>query len=280
MYSEWAKDEIHIDKLGVFAHHGVYPEETRDGQTFYVNAVLYVDTHEAGTRDDLECTVNYGTVCHFITDWMQENTCQLLEAVAERLSNAILLNYRSVSAMNLEILKPFAPVRLPFESISVKVHRGWHKAYIALGSNMGDREGYISGAIEAMKAHPLMTVNKVSDLIVTKAYGGVEQEDFLNGVLEMETLLSPMQLLDALHAMENAADRKRIQHWGPRTLDLDILFYDRLCCESEELTIPHPDLENRTFVLKPMTGIAPWLRHPVSGKSMTALLQELEGKSV
>lgn len=279
MYSEWAEDEIHIDRLEVFAHHGVYPEETRDGQTFYVNAVLYVDMHEAGTKDDLERTVNYGTVCHFITDWMQENTCLLLEAVAEKLSHAILLNFLLISAVDLEILKPFAPVGLPFESISVKVHRGWHKAYIALGSNMGDREGYLSGAIKAMKAHPLMTVNKVSDLIVTKPYGGVEQDDFLNGVLEMETLLGPRQLLDALHEIENGADRKRIQRWGPRTLDLDILFYDRLCCESEELTIPHPDLENRAFVLRPISSIAPCLRHPVSGKTMATLLRELEERS-
>ena len=92
MYSEWAKDEIHIDRLEVFAYHGVYPEETRNGQTFYVNAVLYTDMEKAGTSDELEHTVDYGAVCHFITKWMQENTCRLLEAVAERLSEALLLN--------------------------------------------------------------------------------------------------------------------------------------------------------------------------------------------
>lgn len=276
MYTEWAKDEIHIEGLEVFAHHGVYLQETREGQTFYVNAILYTDIRRAGERDDLESTVDYGAVCRFITDWMHENTCLLLEAVAERMADALLLKYCRVSALDLEIEKPFAPVKLPFRKISVKVHRGWHRAYVALGSNLGDREKYISDAVEAMRAHPKMRVKRVSDLIVTKPYGGVEQGDFLNGALEMETLLNPEELLEALHVMEDAAGRKRSVRWGPRTLDLDILFYDKVCCESDILTIPHPDLENRAFVLKPMADIAPQLRHPVSGRTVAGLLQELE----
>lgn len=275
MYSESARDEIHIDRLEVFAHHGVYPKETREGQTFYVNAVLYTDMKKAGESDGLEDTVDYGSVCHFITDWMHDNTCKLLEAVAERMSQAILCNYRMLCAVELEIIKPFAPVKLPFEGISVKVFRSWHRAYIAFGSNMGDREGYLAGALEAMKAHPLMEVKAVSGWIVTKPYGGVEQEDFLNGAAQIETLLGPEELLEELHKIENAAGRERNVHWGPRTLDLDILFYDKLCLESEELVIPHPDLENRKFVLEPMASIAPFLRHPVTGKSMKQLLGEL-----
>lgn len=278
MYSEWAKDEIHIDRLEVFAHHGVYPEETRDGQTFFVNAVLYMDTHQAGVSDELEHTVNYGSVCRFITEWMQENTCKLLEAVAEKLAEAILLRWEMLFAVRLEIVKPFAPVGLPFEGISVRVYRSWHRAFIALGSNMGDREGYLAGAVAAMEAHPLMEVRRVSEWLVTKPYGGVEQEDFLNGVAEVETLLSPGQLLEALQKIENAAGRERTVRWGPRTLDLDILFYDKLQMESERLVIPHPDMENRLFVLEPMNGIAPYFRHPATGKSMAALLKELAAK--
>lgn len=276
MYSEWAEDEIHIDRLEVFAHHGVYPEETRNGQIFYVNAVLYTDMDRACISDELEDTVDYGGVCHFITGWMQDNTCKLLEAAAGRLSEALLLKYGMLSAVRLEIVKPFAPVRLPFEEISVRVYRSRHKAYIAIGSNMGDREGYLAGAVEAMKAHPLMELKKVSGWILTEPYGGVEQDDFLNGAAEIETLMSPRQLLEALHEMENAAGRERNVRWGPRTLDLDILFYDKVLLESEKLVIPHPDLENRRFVLEPMAEIAPAFRHPVTGKSMAALLRELE----
>lgn len=279
MYSEQAKDEIRIEGLEVYAHHGVYPEETKNGQYFYVNAILYTNVRQAGGEDSLERTINYGTVCRFITDWMQENTCLLLEAVAERLSQALLLEYGPLAALELEIQKPHAPISLPFGNVSVKVRRGWHRAYIAVGSNLGNRKTHILSGIQALKVHPLIKLKKVSKMIVTEPYGGVEQEDFLNGALEIETLLEPEELLEALHQVENAEGRERIVRWGPRTLDLDILFYDRLCYESETLVIPHVDLENRVFVLKPMSEIAPYFRHPISKKTMMGLLKELEQKT-
>lgn len=275
MYSEWAKDEIHIDGLEIFAHHGVLPEETKGGQTFYVNVVMYLDVHEAGRSDVLEKTVDYGEVCHFIDDWMRENTCLLLEAVAEKLSAAILQKYRMISSLDLEIVKPFAPIDLPFGTVSIKIHRGWHKAYLGIGSNMGDKQKYLSDAVMALGAYPEIEVKKVSEFIITEPYGGVEQEEFLNGALEIETIFGPEELLEVLHKIEHEAGRERKVHWGPRTLDLDILFYDRICYESDDLIIPHPDLENRIFVLQPLSTIAPYWRHPVTGKTVTKLLQEL-----
>lgn len=275
MHSDWAEDEIRIENLEVYAHHGVYPEETKNGQVFYVNAVLYLDTQAAGFADDLEKSVNYGTVCHFINDWMHENTCLLLEAAAEKLAGSLMTEYDKLSGIDLEIRKPHAPIRLPFGCVSVKIHRRWHRAYIALGSNLGSREEYLSGAVAALGEHPLIRVEKVSGFINTKAYGGVEQGDFLNGVMEVRTLLGPWELLEVLHRIEKEAGRERTIHWGPRTLDLDILFYDKLCVETEDLVIPHPDMENREFVLKPLREIAPWLRHPVTGRTVTELLISL-----
>ncbi len=279
MYSEQAKDEMRIEGLEVYARHGVYPEETKNGQYFYVNAILYINMRRAGREDNLERTINYGTVCRFITDWMQENTCLLLEAVAERLSQALLLEYDALADLELEIQKPHAPIRLPFGNVSVKVRRGWHRAYIAVGSNLGNRKTHILSGIQALKVHPLIKLKKVSKMIVTEPYGGVEQEDFLNGALEIETLLEPEELLEVLHQVEDAEGRKRTLRWGPRTLDLDILFYDRICYESENLVIPHVDLENRVFVLKPMSEIAPYFRHPINHKTMMGLLKELEQKN-
>lgn len=276
MVLETAGDEIRIERLEVFAHHGVYPEETKEGQTFFVDAALYTDVRRAGRSDALEDSTNYGDVCYFITDWMKENTCKLLEAVAERLSRAILLRYPLIAAVELEIRKPEAPIRLPFGCVSVKVRRGWHRVYAALGSNMGDRRAYLDGAVEALKAVPEIRVTKVSDILETKPYGVTEQGDFLNGAAELETLLDPEELLEAFHRIEAAADRERVLRWGPRTLDLDILFYDALTYESSTLTIPHCDLANRDFVLKPMCQIAPNFRHPVLGKTVAQLLEELE----
>ena len=129
-----------------------------------------------------------------------------------------------------------------------------------------------------MRQHPLMEVQRVSSLIVTAPYGGVEQDDFLNGVLCLDTLLSPEELLEELHKMEASAGRERLVHWGPRTLDLDILFYDHLVYHSENLVIPHGDLCNREFVLEPMNEIDPYFIHPVCGKTIAQLLRELREK--
>ena len=278
MYREAALDEIRIENLEVFAHHGVYPEETREGQNFYVNVVLYTDIEAAGEQDELTLSTNYGEVSLFIHEWMQKHTFKLLEAVAEHLSRELLLRFPYVVSLDLEIRKPHAPIPLNFSSVSVKIHRGWHRAYIALGSNIGDTRAVIANAIEAMRQHPLMEVQRVSSLIVTAPYGGVEQDDFLNGVLCLDTLLSPEELLEELHKMEASAGRERLVHWGPRTLDLDILFYDHLVYHSENLVIPHGDLCNRVFVLEPMNEIDPYFIHPVCGKTIAQLLRELREK--
>lgn len=275
MFQEIQADEIRIEKLEVFAHHGVYAEEQERGQIFHVNAVLYTDFHQAGLEDNLFYSIDYGQVCQFITDWMQQNTYQLLETVAEKLSKAILLKFERISALDLEIRKPEAPIPLPFGCVSVKIYRRWHTAYLAIGSNMGDKVQYISVAIRALAAHPQIKVKKVSDLIQSKPYGVQDQDDFLNGALEVETLLEPEELLEAMHEIEDAAGRVRVRHWGPRTLDLDLLFYDKLVYESDNLIIPHADLQNRGFVLEPLSTLAPNYRHPILGKTVMQLFQEL-----
>ena len=275
MMQEIRDDEIRIEQLEVFAHHGVFKEEQEKGQIFQVNAILYTDIHRAGLEDNLFYSIDYGQICQFITDWMQQNTYQLLETVAEKLSKVILLKYDKITAVELEIRKPEAPIPLPFGCVSVKVYRRWHTAYLAVGSNMGDKVQYIAGAIRALTAHPQIKVKKVSDLIQSKPYGVLDQDDFLNGALEIETLLAPEELLDALHEIEDAAGRVRVRRWGPRTLDIDLLFYDKLVYESDNVIIPHTDLQNRDFVLEPLSTLAPNYRHPILGKTVMQLFQEL-----
>ena len=107
----------------------------------------------------------------------------------------------------------------------------------------------------------------------------MEQDNFLNGVIEIETLLEPEELLDVLHEIENNAGRERLLRWGPRTLDLDILFFDKLIYESDTLVIPHPDIQNRSFVLQPLSTMAPNYRHPVLGTTVRQELDELERSS-
>lgn len=273
------KDKIKIENLQVFAHHGVYPQENEAGQNFYINAVLYLDTRKAGLNDDLAFSVHYGEVCHFMDRFMRQHTFKLVETVAEKMAEAVLLAFPLLEGIKLEIRKPEAPIGLPFASVSVEIEREWHTAYIAIGSNMGDSRQNIENALKQIEEQPLFKVNKISTVIETKPYGGVEQRDFLNAAMEVETLLPPLELLTFLQGLEQRAGRERIIHWGPRTLDLDILFYDNLVYDSDRLTIPHADMHNRDFVLIPMNEIAPYKRHPVSGKTMHDMLAELQSRS-
>lgn len=272
-------DQIRIENLEIFAYHGVFAEEKQNGQIFYVNAILHTDLRPAGLNDDLTLSTHYGEVSLFIKEKMTEAAYDLIETAAEKTAEAILLQFPLVRALELEVHKPHAPIPMTFESVSVKIYRSWHKAYIAFGSNMGDSEKYIADALKGLSKDTKCKILKMSDIIRTKPYGGVEQADFYNGVLEMDTLYTEGELLDRLHELEQAAGRERKIHWGPRTLDLDIIFYDKLVYEDDRLCIPHADMQNRDFVLKPMVQIAPYFRHPVYGQTMTQLLQALEGES-
>lgn len=266
-------DEIRIEKLTLFAHHGVFPQETQAGQTFVVSAVLEADTRAAGRTDDLSRSTDYGAVCQTIAETFS-HTHKLIEAAAEETAHAILMAYPLVRRVELTVEKPQAPIPLEFETVSVTLRRGWNRAFVALGSNLGDKLGHLSGALEGLREDENIRLLRTSSLIVTAPYGGVEQDSFLNGVAEIETLYDPHQLLEALHRLEGAAHRVRKVHWGPRTLDLDILFYGQEVLDSPDLVIPHIDLENRDFVLRPMAEIAPGFRHPVTGKTMAALWRQ------
>lgn len=269
-------DEIHIENLEVFANHGVFPEETKLGQKFLISVVMYVDTKKAGQKDDLNLSIDYGSFCHFITRYLQEHTYKLIEAAAEHLAESLLLTFPLLQGVSVEIKKPWAPIGLPLDTVSVKIERFWHRAYVALGSNMGDKKAYLDMAVSSLEQTTGCKVEKVSDYIVTAPYGGIQQDDFLNGCLQLATLLAPQELLDRLHEIEAAADRRREVRWGPRTLDLDILLYDDLLYDSENLMIPHVEMHLRDFVLEPLSQIAPWVRHPGIGKTAKELLDDLK----
>lgn len=268
-------DRIIIENLKIFARHGVYREENEKGQNFYINAVLETNTRNAGTLDDLDLSTNYGEVCNFLNNFLKEHTYKLIETVAERAAERLLINFPLVRRVTLEVRKPEAPILLPFESVSVKITRGWHRAYLSCGSNMGDKRAHLDGAVNALKDDVKCRVLRVSDWIETTPYGGVEQENFLNGTIMLETLYTPEMLLQKLHEIEKEHHRERKVHWGPRTLDLDILLYEDCVMYTEELIIPHIDMQNRFFVLKPLAQIAPYERHPLLGQTVGQMYDEL-----
>lgn len=276
-------DRITIRNLEIFANHGIFQEETRLGQKFMISADLYLDLREAGHTDNMQNSIHYGEVCHFMTEYLEEHTFGLIEAAAENLARELLISQPRLREITLEIKKPWAPIGLPIETVSVEVTRGWHEVCLSVGSNLGDKEATIRQAVSALEQNLQIRDVRLSSLIETKAYGKTDQPDFLNGAIAMETLLSPQELLAELHSIEAAAGRVREERWGARTLDLDILFYDDLVMdemmdEQNRLTIPHIDLANRLFALEPLMGLCPGKVHPVYRKTVSDLYAALSGK--
>ena len=197
-------DKVIINKLECFGKHGVFKEENVLGQKFVVSAEMLVSR---SSNDDLATSVNYGEVSLFIDNIVRNKVFKLIETLAENIAEGILKNF-NVHEVTVKVEKPWAPVGLPLDSASVEIHRKWSKSYISFGSNMGEKSEYISNAIESIKANENIRVNKVSDIIVTKPYGGVEQDDFLNGCMEIETLYFPEQLLHFLQSLEGKKSEK------------------------------------------------------------------------
>lgn len=269
-------DIIRIKNLEIFSNHGVLKEENVLGQKFLISAEIFLDTRKAGTSDDLSLSVNYAEICHTIKHIMESNTFRLIETAAEKICEAVLLEYSSVKKIVLEVKKPWAPILLPLEHVSVCVERSWHKVYLSLGSNMGDREKFLNDAVEFLKNDSLIRNMKVSDYIETEPYGVTDQDSFINCCAELETLYTPHELHAVTSQAEQNADRKRIIHWGPRTLDVDIVLYDDAVIHDEELTIPHIDMSNREFVLAPLVQLNPYAFNAALGKTAAAMLSELK----
>ena len=153
--------------------------------------------------------------------------------------------------------------------------------FISLGSNMGNREGHIQGALTSLAQHPAIVKLQVSDLLETEPWGNIDQEPFINGVCSLVSYLQPEEILKVLQGIERAHGRQRLVHWGPRTLDLDIIWAQEgnqpLEVHSPSLDIPHPYFWNRTFVLVPLSQL--WADFSYQGQAIQERIKELEKDS-
>jgi len=148
-------------------------------------------------------------------------------------------------------------------------------AYIGLGSNMGDREEGLNHAVELLGKTEGIEVTAVSSYYNTAPVGYIEQPDFLNAAAEIKTALPPNGLLQVCMSIEKELKRERVMRWGPRTIDLDILLYGDRIISGEHLTVPHPRMHERNFVLKPLNEIAPYAIHPVNGQTVSEMYRVL-----
>lgn len=147
-------------------------------------------------------------------------------------------------------------------------------AYIALGSNLGDKEKNLRRALLLLTQQGVEVV-RVSSFLSTEPYGVTDQPQFLNAVACVRTSLAPLALLDVLLATELAMGRVRLRHWGERNIDLDLLLYEDVVLDMPRLHLPHPDMQNRDFVLLPLAEIAPELKHPTLQKTIWELKENL-----
>lgn len=148
--------------------------------------------------------------------------------------------------------------------------------YLGLGSNLGNKQNYITNAIKYISELENVEIKKTSSIITTKPYGKIDQPDFLNCVVELNTNILPEELLKKCLNIENQLGRSRKGKWGPRTIDIDMLFYEDKIMNTKLLVLPHPELHKREFVLISLSELCPDLIHPIINKKIKDIFLELK----
>lgn len=257
---------ILIKGLEISACHGVNEREKIEPQPFVFDAELSVDLTNAAKSDDLNDTVNYATVCKIITEVTSSNRFNLLERLVAECACSVMDKFPAVRAITLTVCKPQAPMNRKFETVGVRAEYMRERAYLALGSSLGDKKAYLDTAVKKLAETRGIEVKKRSTYIETEPYGGKATHRFLNAAVEIETYLSPRALLAETQRIENECGRVRTVRWGDRTLDIDIIFYGNRIIHEKDLVIPHPEYASRDFVLSPLKAIAGDYTCPVLNK--------------
>lgn len=305
-------DRITLTGLKARGFHGVFDFEKREGQDFAVDVVLHTDHAQAGESDRLEDTINYADVAQIVADRITGEPFDLIEALAWAIAGDVL---RVADSVEVTVHKPQAPIDQDFQDVSVTVRRSCEErrqherlqherlvrggqAVIGVGANMGKPAETVQSAMDALDLHPHITVLQRSSLYRSAPVGGVEQDDFINAVMTVETTLSAYELLGVCQGVELAHGRTRDVRWGPRTLDLDLIRFTphasleqgadisdagaELTLNDPVLTLPHPEVGNRAFVLTPWHEIDPSATIDVDGTTLTVCerLEELGDQGV
>lgn len=257
-------DRIILTGMRFYGYHGVFPEEAKLGQAFSVDVELIADLREAGEKDEIRRTIDYGKVYHTVKSIVEGDPFKLIEALAEHVAEEVLKEHHSAREVVVRVHKPKAPIPGPIDGVTVEIRRKrTTRAYLSLGSNLGDRLGQLSEAVRRLERVPGIRLVSVSGVYETAPQGKTDQPEFLNCALSLDTDLDALTLLEAMHKVERRMGRIRAERWGPRTIDLDVLLYGTQVVKLPGLTVPHPRLGERAFVLVPLlellegTGVRP-----------------------
>jgi dihydroneopterin aldolase/2-amino-4-hydroxy-6-hydroxymethyldihydropteridine diphosphokinase len=264
-------DRISLKGLRAKGFHGVFPEERRDGQEFVVDADLELDLRRAATSDGLADTVDYGATALRLHAIVTGEPVDLIETLAHRLVFACLEDPR-VRAATITVHKPFAPIPIGFDDVSVTLRRERKSAVLSLGSNLGDRAAHLAAGLAVLRSR--IAVTAVSPVYETAPVGGPEQGSYLNLVVLAGVPDGPAALA-AAHAAEKAEKRERGERFGPRTLDVDVITVQGETSTDSALTLPHPRAHERAFVLAPWHDVAPGAVLPDHGPIAALLAARL-----
>lgn len=269
-------DKIYINNLEFIGYHGVFEEEKKLGQKFLVSLELFTFLRKAGKNNDISSTTHYGFVSADVEKIFFSKKYDLIETLAEDIAREVLKKYELVEKVKIKITKPWAPVGIILEDVAVEIERKWNISYLSLGSNMGNKKENLEKAIEKISELEDVFVISEAVIIETEPFGYTEQDNFLNTCIGIKTLLTARELLEKLLKIELDMGRERKIKWGPRIIDLDIIFFNKDIFEEDDLIIPHPYMEYREFVLNPLNEIAANFVHPLLLKRVSTLKKELD----
>ncbi|QDH15010.1 dihydroneopterin aldolase [Oecophyllibacter saccharovorans] len=279
---EEALTAIEVRELVVFARHGVWPEEKRLGQKFILSLTAQADLRQAIAQDDYTQAVCYATLCRIAEEAAQGGPFNLIETLASRIADEVLAQCLPVREVRVTVAKPGAPLPHALETVQVSLTRQRTVPFaLGLGGNMASEgarvEDTLRLALERLARTPGIEIDAVSSLYDSAPWGVTDQPPFVNAAALGRTTLSAEQLLGVLKETEEVLGRGVSRRWGRRCVDLDLLFYGApahmVVTDHPALTLPHPQLFNRAFVLAPLLELAPDLA--LDGRSLRAALEVL-----
>ena len=275
--------KIIIKNLNLFGYHGVKESEKEDGQNFCFNIEILLGASDFPDTDDLEDTLNYSGVIELIKNINSSRSFNLLETLSRTIASRIMEMSSMAERVTVKIEKTSPPIKENLESVGVECvldrrnlknngksdnkngsesepEPGEVDVYMSLGSNIGNKESNLRKAVELINRNPNINIIKVSSIYETEPMYLKDQDYFYNIVLlaKVNSKISPFEMMGFLKGIEYGMGRKRVEKkYGPRIIDIDLLYYGKMFMESDFLTIPHPAIEKRKFVLVPLSEIAP-----------------------
>lgn len=271
-------DKVFVSNLCILGRHGVFDEERALGQRFFLDIEVTIDARPASENDNYKKAICYGTLCKIAQEVSDAGPYRLIETFGERVIDAILTRFKTVKAAKVTIRKPGAPIDANFDTVGVTLTRPrMQEVGFSLGSNVGEKSSQIRAALAFLEAVPGIEITQISSFYKTAPWGKEDQDWFVNACATGRTSLMPHEVLRAAKEIEVQLGRTPGERWGPRLIDIDLLYLGEEEVRSVALSLPHPELLNRAFVVVPLAEIDG--DRVIDGQSLADAARGFEGSA-